>query len=58
MGSPVPEIRLANPEVPAVWQEVVDKALAQNREARYSTANEFAAEVEQIASGRWFLRRI
>lgn len=56
--APVPDPRALRQNLPAAWQEVVVKAMAKRPDERYQTAGEFAREVEQIASGKWFLRKL
>jgi serine/threonine-protein kinase len=55
---PIPDLRQVKGKLPAAWQEVVAKAMAKEPDDRYSTAGELAREVMQIASGKWFLRKI
>jgi serine/threonine-protein kinase len=55
---PVPDIRKVRDNLPAVWQEVVSRALAKDPNDRYPTAGEFARDVAVIVSGKWFLRKI
>jgi len=55
---PIPDIRSIKANIPAVWQEVVSKAMAKDRKDRYTTAGEFARDVEMVASGKWFLRKL
>jgi len=55
---PVPDIRAIKSNLPAVWQEVVTKAMAKDPADRYATAGEFASDVEVVASGRWYFRKL
>ncbi len=55
---PIPDIRQIRNNIPAVWQEVVSKAMAKEPNDRYASAGEFAADVNQVASGKWFLRKL
>jgi len=55
---PVPDVRSVRTNIPAVWQEVVAKAMAKDAIDRYATAGEFARDVEMVASGKWFLRKL
>lgn len=55
---PVPDIRKVKANIPAVWQEVVAKAMAKDRNDRYATASEFANDVGQVVTGKWFLRKL
>lgn len=49
---PIPEVRSIVPEVPARLAEIVHKALLRNREHRYRTAGEMAAELEAFVADR------
>jgi len=55
---PVPDIHLIRSNIPKVWQEIVGKALAKNPNDRYPSAGEFAREVREMVSGRWYLRKL
>jgi serine/threonine-protein kinase len=55
---PVPDIRLVKSNLPAVWQEVVGKAMAKKPADRYATAGDFARDVNEVVSGKWFLRKL
>jgi serine/threonine protein kinase len=55
---PIPDIRSLQSNVPAVWQEVVGKALARDSADRYQSVVEFAQDVTEVVSGRWYLRRL
>jgi serine/threonine-protein kinase len=55
---PVPDIRALKANIPAVWQEVVAKAMAKNPNDRYATASDFAREVNEVVSGKWYLRKL
>lgn len=55
---PVPDIRQVKQNLPSVWQEVVGKAMAKNPNERYQTATDFARDVQEVVSGRWFLRKL
>jgi serine/threonine-protein kinase len=55
---PIPDIRQVKNNIPAVWQEVVSKAMAKDPNDRYPTAGEFARDIAQIVSGKWFLRKL
>jgi serine/threonine-protein kinase len=56
--TPVPDIRSVKNKIPAVWQEVVAKAMAKNPDNRYATAGDFARDVTEVVSGKWFLRKL
>jgi serine/threonine-protein kinase len=55
---PVPDIRLVKKNIPAVWQEVVGRAMAKDPKDRYPTAGDFARDVNEVVSGRWYLRKL
>ncbi|MBI3165946.1 MAG: serine/threonine protein kinase [Chloroflexi bacterium] len=55
---PVPDIRAIKGNLPAVWQEVVAKAMAKDPKDRYVTAGELARDVTEVVSGKWFLRKL
>ncbi|MDP1546057.1 MAG: serine/threonine-protein kinase [Anaerolineales bacterium] len=55
---PIPDIRRVKANIPAVWQEVVAKAMAKDPNDRYATAGDFARDVQEMVSGKWFLRKL
>jgi len=55
---PIPDIRQVKANVPAVWQEVVAKAMAKDPNDRYNTASDFARDVTEVVSGKWYLRKL
>jgi serine/threonine-protein kinase len=55
---PIPDIRLVKHNIPAVWQEVVGKAMAKDPNDRYATAADFARDVTEVVSGKWYLRKL
>ena len=55
---PIPDIRSVKANIPAVWQEVVAKAMAKAPADRYATAGDFARDVNEVVSGKWFLRKL
>ena len=55
---PIPDIRHIKGNLPAVWQEVVGKAMAKDPEQRYPTAGDFARDVQEVVSGKWYLRKL
>ncbi|MDD2922922.1 MAG: serine/threonine-protein kinase [Anaerolineales bacterium] len=55
---PIPDLRHIKKNIPAVWQEVVGKAMAKDPDDRYSTAGDFARDVDEVVSGRWYLRKL
>lgn len=55
---PIPDVRQVKANIPAAWQEVVAKAMAKDPNDRYLTAGDFARDVNEVASGKWFLRKL
>lgn len=55
---PIPDIRQIKSNIPAVWQEVVAKAMAKDPDDRYPTAGDFARDVAEVVSGKWYLRKL
>jgi len=55
---PIPDIHLVRDNIPSVWQEVVAKAMAKDPNERYTTAGDFARDVQEIVSGKWYLRKL
>lgn len=55
---PVPEMRVIRANIPAVWQEVVGKALSKDPADRHASAGDFARDVRGVATGRWYLRKL
>ena len=55
---PIPDIRKVKANVPSVWQEVVAKAMAKDPNDRYPTASDFARDVTEVVSGKWYLRKL
>jgi len=57
-NTPIPDIRDVKANLPVIWQEVINKAMAKDPNDRYSTASEFARDVSEVVSGRWYLRKL
>jgi serine/threonine-protein kinase len=55
---PIPDIHSVKNNLPAVWQEVVGKAMAKDPNDRYATAGDFARDVAELVSGKWYLRKL
>jgi serine/threonine protein kinase len=55
---PVPRMRQQRADLPPGCQEVIDRVMAKDPADRYPTAREFAQDVKELVSGRWFLRKI
>jgi serine/threonine-protein kinase len=58
VNRPIPDVRTIGQNIPAVWQEVVAKAMAKDPNERYPTAGDFARDVDEVVSGRWYLRKL
>ena len=58
VNRPIPDVRTIGQNIPAVWQEVVSKSMAKDPNERYPTAGDFARDVEEVVSGRWYLRKL
>lgn len=52
LQAPVPEVSSVRPDLPAPWNDVVQRALAKTREQRFQTMNEMAAAIRAAAAGR------
>lgn len=55
---PVPDVRKVKTNIPSVWQEVIEKSMAKDPKDRYATAGDFARDVEEVVSGKWYLRKL
>jgi serine/threonine-protein kinase len=51
LQAPVPEMSQVRPDIPAPWNDVVQRALAKTREQRFQTMDEMAAAVRAAAAG-------
>ena len=51
VGTPVPSLRAARPEVPATLAAAVTRLLAKRPEERYQTAAELLADLDRVAAG-------
>lgn len=56
--SPVPKILEVKPDLPPAMEEVISKALAKDPADRYAIAGDLARDLREIASGRWYLRKL
>ena len=54
----IPDVREFRPDLNESWAEIIQKALAKEPDDRYASAGELAQEVSEVASGRWYLRKI
>ncbi|MBL8076841.1 MAG: serine/threonine protein kinase [Anaerolineales bacterium] len=55
---PIPDMRQIKENLPSVWQEVVGKSMAKDPNDRYPTAGDFARDVAEVVSGKWYLRKL
>lgn len=51
MFEPIPKLRAGNPTMPSSVEKVIDRALNRDPEARFATAAEFSAALEEAARG-------
>lgn len=58
LTEPVPHLSELREDLPEQWDNILQKALAKQTEARYPTAGALARDVKEMASGRWFLRKL
>lgn len=58
LNAAVPRISTINPDLPEACQEIIDRALAKHPDERYQTAGALAQDVRELASNRWFLRKL
>lgn len=58
LTQPVPRLREIKPNLPAAYQEIIDRALAKEPAQRYQTGQELAEDVRELTSGQWYLRHL
>jgi eukaryotic-like serine/threonine-protein kinase len=56
--TPPPKIRERIPDLPKVTDGIFDRVLAKDPADRYPNAQEFARDLKDIASGRWYLVKL
>lgn len=56
--APIPQIQTKNADLPAGSQAIIERALAKDPTRRYQTAGELAAQVRDLATGRWLLHNL
>lgn len=55
---PIPDVRNVKANIPSVWQEVISRAMAKDSQDRYASAGDFARDVNEVVSGKWYLRKL
>ena len=55
---PIPDVRNVKANIPSVWQEVISRAMAKDPHDRYASAGDFARDVNEVVSGKWYLRKL
>ena len=58
VNQPVPNVLDVQPDLTDGWQEVVSKAMAKIPDERYASAGDFAQDVQDLVSGRWYWRKL
>ena len=58
INQPVPNILDLQPDLPAAWQEILNKAMAKSPDDRYASAGELSQDVQGLLSGHWYWRKL
>ena len=58
VNQPIPNILNLQPDLPAAWQEILEKSMAKSPDERYVSAGELADDVQGLLSGRWYWRKL
>jgi serine/threonine-protein kinase len=58
LTQPIPRLVEIKPDLPAAYQQVIDRALAKDPAQRYQTGQALAKDIQELAAGRWYLRRL
>jgi serine/threonine protein kinase len=58
VSAPVPSVRSVIPELPAMWDEIIGRAMAKTPDGRYNTALALARDVAYATRGQWHLRTV
>ena len=58
VNQPIPNILDLQPDLPAAWQEILNKAMAKSPADRYVSAGELAKDVQGLVSGKWYWRNL
>ena len=56
--APIPSVRSVIPELPAMWDEIIGRAMAKDPHNRYDTVLSFARDVALATRGQWHLRTV
>jgi eukaryotic-like serine/threonine-protein kinase len=56
--TPPPKIRERVPELPKITDSIFDRVLSKDPADRYPTAPEFSRDLQDVASGRWYLVKL
>ena len=56
--SPVPSVRQIVPELPAMWDEIIGRAMAKAPEDRYENTRALERDVAYATRGQWHLRTV
>lgn len=58
LTQPVPRLDTLKPDLPAAYQQVIDRALAKDPDQRYQTGQALAKDIQELAAGHWYLRQL
>lgn len=58
LTDPIPSAQAALPQSRLPWDEILNKALAKERQDRYQTAGDLAKDVNSLLSGKWYLNKL
>lgn len=56
--APIPSVRSVIPELPAMWDEIIGRAMAKSPDDRYDSVLTFARDVALATRGQWHLRTV
>jgi serine/threonine protein kinase len=58
LTEPPPRVSDFRPDLQPAWDEIVSKAMAKQPADRYPRAGDLARDVHEVASGRWYFRKL
>jgi serine/threonine-protein kinase len=58
LSQPVPDIRQYRPDLRTPWTEIIQRAMAKDPVKRFPSAGDLAYEVQELAAGRWYMRKL